>query len=109
MELSFTTEPSPDEVSIQDRIRACKISALFDQKMNAADDRTKARDLYDLGFLVESHGDSFSTKRSSGLMYSAKTTKAWQLGIAEHATRIPPKDLTTADDRALAFRIGVVK
>ena len=110
VELSFRTEPGPDEVVIQDGIRTYKISALFDQKMNAADDRTKARDLYDLEFLVESHGDSLSTRqirRADGF------SKDYQ-GLAtryRRAFRKEPllKDLTTADDRALAFRIGVVK
>ena len=110
VELSFRTEPSPAEVVIQDGIRTYKIAALFDQKMNAADDRTKARDLYDLGFLVESHGDSLSTRqirRADGF------SKDYQ-GLAtryRRAFRKDPllKDLTTADDRALAFRIGVVK
>ena len=109
VELSFRTEPRPDEVVIQDGIRTYKISALFDQKMNAADDRTKARDLCDLGFLVESHGDSFSTKqipRADGF------SRDYQ-GLAARYRRAFEKDplledLTTADDRAIAFRIGVV-
>ena len=78
--------------------------------MNAADDRTKARDLYDLGFLVESHGDSFSTDQ---ILRADEFSRNYQ-GLADRYRRAFSKDpllkgVTTADDRALVFRIGVAK
>lgn len=52
--LSFGTAPQANDIEILDRIRTYKVPALFDQKMNAADDRTEARGVYDLGFLADS-------------------------------------------------------
>ena len=55
--------PQANDIEVVDGIRTYKTPALFDQKMNAADDRTKARDLCDLGFLAESYGDSLSIEQ----------------------------------------------
>ncbi len=63
VELSHRTEPLAADVTIMDGIRTYRIPGLFDQKMNATDDRTKARDLYDLGFLAESYGASLSSEQ----------------------------------------------
>lgn len=110
VELSFRTQPRADDVEIVDGIRTYKIPALFDQKLNAADDRTKARDLYDLGFLAESHGDRFSTKQISRADDFSRDYR----GLADRYRRVFQndkllKDLTTADDRALLFRIAIVE
>ena len=110
VELSFRTQPRADDVEIVDGIRTYKIPALFDQKLNAADDRTKARDLYDLGFLAESYGDSFSTEQISRADEFSRDYR----GLADRYRRVFQndrllKDLTTADDRALLFRIAILE
>ena len=78
--------------------------------MNAASDRTKARDLYDLGFLVESHGDSLSTEQ---LLRADEFTRDYK-ALASRYRRpfeVDPllRDFATAEERALVFRIGVVE
>lgn len=110
VELSFRTQPDADVVVVADGIRTYTIPALFDQKLNAADDRTKARDLYDLGFLAESYGDSFSTEQISR---ADEFSRNWE-GLAGRYRRAFQtdellKDITTADDRALLFRIAILE
>ena len=63
LELSSRKRPRPKDVVVVDGIRTYRISALFDQKMDAAGDRTKGRDLFDLGFLAESYGDRLSNEQ----------------------------------------------
>lgn len=63
VELSSRKRPRPEHVVVVDGIRTYRITALFDQKMNAADDRTKGRDLFDLGFLAETYGDRLSNEQ----------------------------------------------
>lgn len=110
VELSFRTQPRADDVEIVDGIRTYKVPTLFDQKLNAADDRTKARDLYDLGFLAQSCGDSFSTEQISR---ADEFSRDWE-GLAGRYRRAFQadellKDVTTADDRALLFRIAIIE
>ena len=110
VELSSRTVPQANDIAVVDGIRTYKIPALFDQKMNAADDRTKARDLYDLGFLADSYGGRLSTEQIlradrfsrdyKGL--AGRYRKAFQLDTLL-------KDVTTAEARALAFRIAIVE
>ena len=110
VELSFRNIPQADDIEIVDGIRTYKIPALFDQKMNAADDRTKARDLYDLGFLAESHGDSLSTEQ---ILRADRFSRHYKrLADRYHGAFQDDKllrEVATADDRALAFRIAVVE
>ena len=110
VELSFRTIPQANDIEVVDGIRTYKTPALFDQKMNAADDRTKARDLYDLGFLAESYGDSFSTEQ---ILRADRFSRRYKR-LADRYRRAFQdderlKDVATADDRALAFRIAIVE
>ena len=110
VELSFRNVPQADDIEVVDGIRTYKTPALFDQKMNAADDRTKARDLYDLGFLAESYGDSLSTEQ---ILRADRFSKHYKR-LADRYRRAFQddkllRDVTTADDRALVFRIAIVE
>ena len=110
VELSFRTIPQANDIEVVDGIRTYKTPALFDQKMNAADDRTKARDLYDLGFLAEAYGDSLSIKQ----ILRADRFSRHHKRLADRYRRAFQddellRDVTTADDRALAFRIAIVE
>ena len=110
VELSSRKRPRLEDVVVVDGIRTYRIAALFDQKMNAADDRTKGRDLFDLGFLAETYGDRLSNEQ----ILRADEFSRDHEGLADRYRQAFQKDellrdVTTADDRALAFRIGVVE
>lgn len=110
VELSFRTIPQANDIEAVDGIRTYKTPALFDQKMNAAEDRTKARDLYDLGFLAESYGDSFSTEQ---ILRADRFSRHYKRLADRYRRAFQDDELlksaTTAEDRALAFRIAIVE
>ena len=110
VELSFRTVPNENDIEIVDGIRTYKIPALFDQKMNAADDRTKARDLYDLGFLADSYGDRLSTEQ---ILRADRFTRLYKSLAGRYRRAFQAdallREVTTADDRALAFRIAIIE
>ena len=110
VELSFRKQPRAGEIVILDGIRTYKTPALFEQKMNAAADRTKAQDLYDLGFMAGTFGERFSIEQ-------VRRAEEFSRDYEDLADRYRQafnqdellRDLTTADDRALFFRIAVVE
>ena len=110
VELSSRTVPDANDIEIVDGIRTYKIPALFDQKMNAADDRTKARDLYDLVFLADTYGDRFSTEQ---ILRADRFSRHYKSMAGRYRPAFQDdallRDVTTADDRALAFRIAIVE
>lgn len=78
--------------------------------MNAAGDRTKGRDLFDLGFLAESYGDRLSNEQ---ILRADEFSRDYE-GLADRYRQAFQdvellRDVTTADDRALAFRIAIVE
>ena len=110
VELSSRKRPRPEDVVVVDGIRTYRIAALFDQKMEAAGDRTKGRDLFDLGFLAEFYGDRLSNEQvlkadEFSRDYDDLADRYRQAFQDDELLR----DVTTADDRALAFRIAVVE
>ena len=110
VELSSRTMPDANDIAVVDGIRTYKIPALFDQKLNAADDRTKARDLYDLGFLADSYGGHLSTEQ---ILRADRFSRDYQ-GLAIRFRKAFQEDalirgVTTAEDRALAFRVAIVE
>jgi predicted nucleotidyltransferase component of viral defense system len=56
VETSLRESPPSEAVEIVSGIRTYRVEYLFDQKLSAAQNRTEARDLYDLAFLVEQFG-----------------------------------------------------
>lgn len=54
----------PQAVVIRDGMRVYGADALIDQKLTAAESRSKVRDLYDLEFLARTHRDRFTAARS---------------------------------------------
>ena len=110
IELSSRSEPDPDDILVVDGIRTYSLPALFDQKMKAASDRVKARDLFDVGFLVETHGDRLSSEQ----IERADSFSRDYENLADLFRQAFNEDellntITTADDRALAFRIAVIE
>ncbi len=110
IELSSRSEPNPDDIVVVDGIRTYCLPALFEQKMNAASDRVKARDLFDVGFLVATHGDRLSSEQ---ILRADRFSRDYE-GLADRFRQAFGDDdllrgITTADDRALAFRIAVIE
>ena len=78
--------------------------------MNAASDRVKARDLFDIGFLVAMHGD----RLSSNQIERADSFSRDYEDLADRYRQAFEKDVllrgvVTADDRALALRIAIIE
>ena len=110
VELSCRQEPDPDDIVVVDGIRTYKTTALFDQKMKAAGDRTNARDLYDLGFLAATFGDGLSTEQ---ILRAEQFSRDYE-GLGDRFRSSFQEDrllssLTTADNRALLFRIAIIE
>lgn len=63
IETSFRNDPDPDHVETVNGIKTYKVERIFDQKLEAAENRTSARDLYDLAHLVENYGDKLSREQ----------------------------------------------
>ncbi len=108
--LSSRSDPNPDDIVVVDGIRTYRLPALFNQKMDAADDRVKARDLFDIGFLVAKHGD----RLSSDQIEQADSFSRDYEDLADQYRQAFEEDallrgVTTADDRALALRIAVIE
>ena len=60
IETSFRTNPPDDLVEIVNGIRTYKIESMIEQKIAAVENRTQARDLYDLDYLASAYGDHFT-------------------------------------------------
>ena len=108
IDLSFRETPNEDEVAVIDGIRTYRVTAIFDQKMRASVGRTRARDLYDLGFIADKYGDVLSAEQ----IRSADAYTRDYEGLADEYRQAFPHDkllsgITTADDRALKFRIAI--
>ena len=63
LDLSFESMVNPDDVVVLNGIRTYSVAALFDQKLEVTEDRTKAVDLFDLGFLAKTYGEELSTRQ----------------------------------------------
>ncbi|NRA88159.1 MAG: nucleotidyl transferase AbiEii/AbiGii toxin family protein, partial [Rhizobiales bacterium] len=63
VETSFRNPPDKEMLETVNNIKTYKVEHIFDQKLVAAEDRTKPRDLYDLAHLVEKHGDKLSDEQ----------------------------------------------
>lgn len=61
IEISFRNLPKPDDINIIGGIKIYKLPALINQKLNTLEERTKARDLYDVAFLASKYLDQFGS------------------------------------------------
>ncbi len=108
IDLSFRESPNEDDVVVIDGIRTYSVTAIFDQKMRASVGRTRARDLFDLGFIADNYGDVLSVEQ----IRSAETYTHDYESLADEYRQAFPDDrvlsrITTADERALKFRIAI--
>ena len=60
VETSFRAQPKDENIEVVNGIRTYDVAQMYDLKMNAIDNRTEARDLYDLAHLLRFYGDQFS-------------------------------------------------
>lgn len=60
IETSFRDPPDKNMLETINGILTYKVEHIFDQKLFAAENRTRPRDLYDLAHLVEKHGSDLS-------------------------------------------------
>ncbi len=60
VEVSCRDQIAADDVILRDGIRTYAVSRLIEQKLNALEGRTAARDLYDLSYLARSFRNDFS-------------------------------------------------
>ena len=73
IETSFRSkEISNQDITKINGIKTYKISALINQKLGAANNRTKVRDLFDLNFMSDKYHSSFSTKQIDKLKEFAR-------------------------------------
>lgn len=109
VDVSFRVVPKEADVTIVRGIRTYRIGALIDQKLNAGQSRTAARDLYDLGFLAERNGDAFSDDQ---IRRSEAFSRDFELLAEEYEPAFSDdkilSKIATAEDRVLAFRIAVL-
>ena len=108
VDMSFRTVPSEDDIIVVNGIRTYKVTSIFDQKLSAAKGRTVARDLYDLAFLASEYGDQLSAGQ---IRCAEEFTRDYDVLANEYHPAFRHDkvlgDLTTADDRALMFRIAI--
>jgi predicted nucleotidyltransferase component of viral defense system len=60
IETSFRQQPQAENIEVVNSIRTYTVGYMFDLKMDAAENRTEARDLYDLAHLLQMYGDQLS-------------------------------------------------
>jgi predicted nucleotidyltransferase component of viral defense system len=63
IETSFRQQPKAENIEIVNNIRTYTVGYMFDLKMDAAENRTEARDLYDLAHLLRMYGDRLSSEQ----------------------------------------------
>lgn len=56
MEIDFQKKPNKEDLTVIKGIQTYEIDALFDQKLAATMSRYQARDLHDIGFIMERYG-----------------------------------------------------
>ena len=110
VDLSFRKEPDPHDIAVVDGVRTFKIGALFEQKLEAAADRTRARDIFDLGYVAKTFGDELHTEQIHKAERFSRDYEglAGRFSSAFDADKLL-KGLTTADDRVLEFRIAIIE
>ena len=108
IDLSLREKPNEDDVVVVDGIRTYSVTAIFGQKMRASVGRTRARDLFDLGFIADNYGDVLTVEQ----IRAAETYTHDYESLADEYRQAFPDDrvlsrIATADDRALKFRIAI--
>lgn len=83
IETSFRSPPENDRTIVINGIKTYKISTLIDQKLSALLNRTAARDLYDVAFLVKNYWKEFSPAAKEKLSEATKDLDALEKRFEE--------------------------
>ena len=108
VDLSFRRPTCEDDAVTVKGIRTYRIDDLFDQKLAAAHSRTRARDLYDLAFIAKQYGNQLSHDQIKHAESFSRDYEdlAYTYDQAFQEDKLL-KHVTTAEDRALEFRIAI--
>ena len=108
VETSFRQQPKAESIEVVNGIRTYAVGYMFDLKMDAAENRTEARDLYDLAHLLREYGNQLSSVqivRAEAFSHDMDGLVA--LYSSSFETDDVLKKLTNIDDTVIAFREAV--
>lgn len=117
MDVSFREKPNEEDIAVIEGVRTYKIDVLFDQKLAAARSRYQARDLHDIGFIMERYGDKLRMEqiRAADVFSRDYVGLAGLFDVAFADDKMlreigGPYENRTAphEDAALRFRIAIV-
>jgi predicted nucleotidyltransferase component of viral defense system len=108
IETSFRQQPKSENIEVVNGIRTYTVGYMFDLKMDAAENRTEARDLYDLVHLLRAYGSKLSSEQIT-------RAEAFSHDINDLATRYAPsfntddvlRNRANINDVVLALREAV--
>lgn len=108
MDLSFRHEPQDSELATIEDIRTYKIDIIFDPKLGTLQQRCQARDLHDLGFISERHGDQLSADQ---IGHAEEVSRDYE-GLAGFFEQAFGRDKLLAklgvhEDAAIRFRVAI--
>ena len=107
IETSLRVPPKPEEIETVSGIKTYRIDYQFNQKLAAAQERTKIGDLYDLAFLVNQHGSQLSNEQIEAAYEFAKDPD--QL-ISRYSSSIRADDILRTpekiEDTVLSLHLG---
>lgn len=107
VETSFRQPPATQDVEVVNGIRTYTIGVLFDSKMAAAENRTEARDLYDLAHLVSNYGDRLSPEQLSRVeVFSGDVDELAARYASSFAVDDVLRQRATVDDTVIALRVA---
>lgn len=101
----FRQPPNPEDIELVNNIQTYSVGYLFDQKMNAIEKRTVARDLYDITHLVKTQGDELSPEQIARVdNFSNDIDKLASLFADSFETGENLNKISTVEDTVLALR-----
>lgn len=108
LDLSFRREPQDSELATIKDIRTYKIDRVFDQTLGTLRQRCQARDLHDLGFISERHGDRLSADQ---IRHAEEVSRDYE-GLANFFAQAFKNDELLArpgahEDAAIRFRVAI--
>jgi predicted nucleotidyltransferase component of viral defense system len=110
IETSFRQHPKAENIEVVNGIRTYSVGFMFDLKMDAAENRTQARDLYDLNHLLSIYGNQLSSAQIARAETFSKNIDELLTRYGESfSTDNVLNTHTTVDDTVLSFREAVEK
>ena len=108
VETSLRGIPDQESIEVINDIRTYRFDSLYAQKLEAMNNRTKARDLFDLAFMTNEYGDQISDSQ----LQRAESLTTDFVDLADRYDVVFRKDrisssLGKAEDTVLEFREGI--